>query len=146
MDLAAQPFDFAPGEEQIYNNSAFFLLGLIIEKVSGMPYETYVQKNLFDRAGMKELLSGLMIPAEGFFPPGHQWFGKPTFKLKYDPAYDHAIISAYVEGMHSAGSVNGTHDLSAIATQARIAALKAAGQLGLQSQVKRVVVTRIGIG
>mgnify|MGYP003693855997 CR=1 FL=1 len=19
-------------------------------------------------------------------PPGHQWFGKPTFKLKYDPA------------------------------------------------------------
>jgi ABC-type transport system substrate-binding protein len=38
-----------------------------------------------DRDGMKELLSGLMIPAEGFFPPGHQWFGNPTFKLKYDP-------------------------------------------------------------
>src|SRR5258707_14218832 len=34
---------------------------------------------------MTELLSGLMIPAEGFFPPGHQWFGHPTFKLKYDP-------------------------------------------------------------
>ena len=39
-----------------------------------------------DRAGMKELLSGLMIPAEGFFPPGHQWFGNPTFKLKHDVA------------------------------------------------------------
>ena len=39
-----------------------------------------------DRQGMKELLSGLMIPAEGFFPPGHQWFGKPTFKLKHDVA------------------------------------------------------------
>ena len=39
-----------------------------------------------DREGMKELLSGLMIPAEGFMPPGHQWFGKPTFKLKYEPA------------------------------------------------------------
>src|SRR4029077_14301565 len=37
-----------------------------------------------DREGMKELLSGLMIPAEGFMPPGHQWFGKPTFMLKYD--------------------------------------------------------------
>ena len=35
---------------------------------------------------MKELLAGLMIPAEGFMPPGHQWFGKPTFKLKYEPA------------------------------------------------------------
>jgi len=39
-----------------------------------------------DRGGLKQLLSGLMIPAEGFFPPGHQWFGSPTFKLKYDPA------------------------------------------------------------
>jgi ABC-type transport system substrate-binding protein len=38
-----------------------------------------------DRDGMKELLSGMMIPAEGFYPPGHQWFGNPTFKVKYDP-------------------------------------------------------------
>ena len=27
-----------------------------------------------------------MIPAEGFFPPGHQWFGKPSFKLSHDVA------------------------------------------------------------
>ena len=39
-----------------------------------------------DREGMKELLGGLMIPAEGFMPPGHQWFGHPTFKLKHDVA------------------------------------------------------------
>ncbi len=39
-----------------------------------------------DREGMKELLGGLMIPAEGFFPPGHQWFGKPSFVLKRDLA------------------------------------------------------------
>jgi peptide/nickel transport system substrate-binding protein len=39
-----------------------------------------------DRQGMKEMLSGLMIPAEGFFPPGHQWFGNPKFKLKHDVA------------------------------------------------------------
>jgi CubicO group peptidase (beta-lactamase class C family) len=50
--FAAQPFTFAPGEEQIYNNSAFFLLGLVIEKVSGMSYETFVQQRLFDRVGM----------------------------------------------------------------------------------------------
>ena len=37
-----------------------------------------------DRNAMKELLGGLMIPAEGFFPPGHQWFGHPTFKVTYD--------------------------------------------------------------
>ncbi len=45
--FAAEPFDFAPGEALIYNNSAYFLLGRIIEKVSGMSYEDYVEKNLF---------------------------------------------------------------------------------------------------
>jgi CubicO group peptidase (beta-lactamase class C family) len=50
--FSAKPFDFAPGEEQIYNNSAFFLLGLVIEKVSGLPYATFVKQRLFDRVGM----------------------------------------------------------------------------------------------
>lgn len=59
-----------------------------LSRVEGSPWnDIRVRKaaNLaIDREGMKELLSGLMIPAEGFFPPGHQWFGNPTFKLKYD--------------------------------------------------------------
>lgn len=50
--FSKKPFDFEPGDEEIYNNSAFYLAGLIIEKVSGQSYEDYVQKNLFDRAGM----------------------------------------------------------------------------------------------
>ncbi len=59
-----------------------------LSRVEGSPWnDIKVRKaaNLaVDREGMKELLSGLMIPAEGFFPPGHQWFGSPTFKLKRD--------------------------------------------------------------
>ncbi len=31
-------------------------------------------------------MAGLMIPAKGFLPPGHQWFGHPTFDVNYDPA------------------------------------------------------------
>jgi CubicO group peptidase (beta-lactamase class C family) len=50
--FAAEPFDFAPGQALIYNNSAYFLLGLIVEKASGMPYEEYVEKNLFAKLGM----------------------------------------------------------------------------------------------
>jgi peptide/nickel transport system substrate-binding protein len=37
-----------------------------------------------DREGLKELLGGMMIPAQGFYPPGHQWFGNPKFKLTRD--------------------------------------------------------------
>lgn len=48
----AHPFDFPPGEQMIYNNSAYFLAGLIIEKVTEQSYEDYVQENFFQPAGM----------------------------------------------------------------------------------------------
>jgi CubicO group peptidase (beta-lactamase class C family) len=50
--IAAEPFDFPPGEALIYNNSAYFLLGLIIEEVSEMSYEDYVEEELFADLGM----------------------------------------------------------------------------------------------
>jgi CubicO group peptidase (beta-lactamase class C family) len=50
--FASEPFDFTPGDAMIYNNSAYFLLGLIIEKVSGVTYEDYVKQHLFEPAGM----------------------------------------------------------------------------------------------
>ncbi|MGQ0649005.1 MAG: serine hydrolase domain-containing protein [Gemmatimonadaceae bacterium] len=47
------PFQFKTGEAQIYNNSAFWLLGLVVEKASGLTYEDYVEKKLFEPLGMK---------------------------------------------------------------------------------------------
>jgi CubicO group peptidase (beta-lactamase class C family) len=43
-----EPFDFAPGEKYMYNNSAFYLLGMIIEKVSGEPYDEYLEAHIFE--------------------------------------------------------------------------------------------------
>jgi CubicO group peptidase (beta-lactamase class C family) len=42
-----EPFDFAPGEEYRYNNSGFYLLGMIVEKVDGNGYGEYLQQNVF---------------------------------------------------------------------------------------------------
>jgi CubicO group peptidase (beta-lactamase class C family) len=46
-------YDFNPGENFMYNNSGYFLLGYIIGKVSGMPYGEYLKKTFFDPLGMK---------------------------------------------------------------------------------------------
>jgi len=46
-------FNFEPGEALIYNNSGYFLLGLIIEKVSGMSYEEYLKESIFEPLGME---------------------------------------------------------------------------------------------
>jgi D-alanyl-D-alanine carboxypeptidase len=48
-----QPMEFAPDESWNYNNSGFVLLGAIIEKASGLTYEEFLKKNIFEPLGMK---------------------------------------------------------------------------------------------
>jgi CubicO group peptidase (beta-lactamase class C family) len=43
---------FLPGSRYRYSNTAYCLLGLIIEKVSGLSYRDYLKKNIFQPLGM----------------------------------------------------------------------------------------------
>jgi D-alanyl-D-alanine carboxypeptidase len=47
------PLDFAPGQDWIYSNSGYFLLGAIIEKVSGKPYADFVADHIFKPLAME---------------------------------------------------------------------------------------------
>jgi CubicO group peptidase (beta-lactamase class C family) len=47
------PLQFEPGTQWRYNNSGYYLLGAIIEKVSGMPYHQFVQERIFVPLGMR---------------------------------------------------------------------------------------------
>jgi D-alanyl-D-alanine carboxypeptidase len=49
-----QPMDFAPGTDWRYNNSGYFLLGAIIEKVSGQSYADFVRTRIFEPLGMRD--------------------------------------------------------------------------------------------
>lgn len=42
----------APGIEERYTTYGYVVLGVLIERVSGMTYEAYMQKNIWDKAGM----------------------------------------------------------------------------------------------
>lgn len=50
--IKSYPYDFNPGERYLYNNSGFFLLGFIIEKISGISLADYLEQNLFKPLGM----------------------------------------------------------------------------------------------
>jgi CubicO group peptidase (beta-lactamase class C family) len=47
-----KPMDFQPEEQFKYNNSGYFLLGIVIEKASGMTYEDFVDERIFKPLGM----------------------------------------------------------------------------------------------
>jgi CubicO group peptidase (beta-lactamase class C family) len=46
------PYDFDPGKKWHYDNSGFFLLGYIVEKVSGQSYGDFLGKTFFEPLGM----------------------------------------------------------------------------------------------
>ena len=48
----SEPFDFEPGAEYRYNNSAYYLLGIIIEVVSGRSYDDYLDENILSPLGL----------------------------------------------------------------------------------------------
>jgi CubicO group peptidase (beta-lactamase class C family) len=51
--------NFPPGQGCRYNNCAFILLGMVIEKISGLTYRDYVRNSIFARAEMDQ---------SGFYP------------------------------------------------------------------------------
>lgn len=49
------PLDRRPGEHWMYSNFGYFLLGRILEKVSGMPYAEFVRNAVLVRCGVEDM-------------------------------------------------------------------------------------------
>jgi len=53
-EMFSYPLDFPPGAKYQYSSPGYNLLARIVERASGRPFNEYVQKELFDPAGMTE--------------------------------------------------------------------------------------------
>lgn len=53
-----EPMEFDPGTDYKYNNSGYFLLGVIIEKISGQSYAEFLQEHIFDKVAMENSYYG----------------------------------------------------------------------------------------
>jgi CubicO group peptidase (beta-lactamase class C family) len=50
------PMRFSPGTKWEYSNSGYFLLGYVIEKITGKPYSEYLEEKFFKPLGMNNSL------------------------------------------------------------------------------------------
>lgn len=51
--IGDRELEFKPGERFQYRNSGYYLLGMIVERVSGMSYAEYMRVNMFQPLGMR---------------------------------------------------------------------------------------------
>lgn len=54
--FARDSLEFEPGSRWEYNNSGYYLLGMVIEKVTGRPYDEHVRGELFEPFGLTQTL------------------------------------------------------------------------------------------
>ena len=65
------PFEFEPGDRYQYNNSGYYLLGVLVERLSGLSYTEFLEERLFGPLGLERthyLRNGPLVPgrAEGY--------------------------------------------------------------------------------
>jgi CubicO group peptidase (beta-lactamase class C family) len=74
---------YTPGKSKAYSNLGYSILGLIIEKVSGMPYEEFCMKNILEPLGIYDMKLAGNLPSDrapfevSYYEP-REWNRKPS--------------------------------------------------------------------
>ncbi|HET7480284.1 MAG TPA: serine hydrolase domain-containing protein, partial [Rubrobacteraceae bacterium] len=96
------------GTQFQYSNLNFDVLGLIVQTVSGQPYEEYVQQNIFEPLEMSRSYTSPEEARENGRAMGHRyWFGRP---FAYEMPYNRGHFPA---GFINASAEDVTHYLIA---------------------------------
>jgi N-acyl-D-amino-acid deacylase len=76
-----RPLDFPPGQRSAYSNFGYCVLGRVIEKVSGQPYERYMQQHVLAPLGARHARLGRSLLQQRaaeevrYYAPGKKKFG-----------------------------------------------------------------------
>lgn len=90
-----EPLNFNPGSNYRYSNSNYYLLGYIIEIVTGKTFENYLQENILDKANLQHTF---YIHPEKDIPDMPQGYSK------FDGKMEKAILQE-ITIMYSAGGL-----------------------------------------
>jgi N-acyl-D-amino-acid deacylase len=60
--MMGRKLDFDPGQKDVYSNFGYSVLGRLIEKVTGLPYEAYVRKEVLAPLGIHDMRLGKTLP------------------------------------------------------------------------------------
>ena len=119
-----------------YSNANYWTLGMIVQAVSGQPYETYIQKHIFGPLDMHDSFTSKTEAEADGLPIGHRyWYG---FPVASDLPFDRGGLGA---GGLSSSAADMTHYLSAYLLDGRYADSALVSPAGAQELQRRAVPT-----
>jgi CubicO group peptidase (beta-lactamase class C family) len=146
-----EPFDFEPGAKMLYNNSGYYLLGVIIEKVAGRTYEEYLTAEFFQPLGMKQTRYGGATPivkhrARGYTRRGGKNVNAKRMSMR--PPFAAGALLSTTRDLHRWNiALHGGKVVSAesykMMTTPRAPAVRGSGGYGYGLQVPRIDGQRI---
>lgn len=90
--LSNARLDIAPGERYEYSNTNYDILGLLIQTVTGIPYETYIEENVFAPLQMENSYTSLEKARAGSSSTGYiSLFGLTTNYDRFMP-YSRTVV------------------------------------------------------
>lgn len=130
-----KPLDFEPGTKFYYSNSNYILLGQIIEKLSGMSYADFLQKNIFTPLAMTETgvdHTSIILPqrAQGYdsVPDGFKHAAYVSATIPYSAGFLYSTVGDLLKWEHG---LFGGHVLSAASLRTMTTANKGEYGMGL---------------
>jgi CubicO group peptidase (beta-lactamase class C family) len=129
--MKGMPLDFNPGEKWAYSNFGYAILGRVIERLSGMPYEEYVRTRVLQPVGAnrtrlgRSRMSGALAGEVKYYWPGmgvnaplvpSVFPGEGLVPLNYGGFYLEAMdshggwVSSTVDLLRFLGGVDGRAD------------------------------------
>lgn len=102
--------DFEPGERHGYSNVGFCILGRVVEKTSGMPFEAFVRSRIFDLVEIRRLQWGKTLETANNEVKYYDYPGAPLVDAM--PGVTSGKVHApygylWLEGMDAYGSLIG---------------------------------------
>ena len=84
LDLVAkEPLEFKPGAKWNYSNTGYFLLGMLIEKISGKTYGEFMAERVFKPLGMTRTRANDLRDIVSNRAQGYEWDGKELKNGEY---------------------------------------------------------------
>lgn len=103
---------FEPGSRFGYSNAGYVVLGLVIERVTGEPFDAYLQRNVFAPAGMTRTGYERVDSLRGDYATGYTIPPGPDGRPGPGPRINNSALIE-VRGSPAGGAYSTAHDLIA---------------------------------